>query len=755
MPHIPVRPGDPASAVRRVREAMSELSGPADTRISPDGRLVAVTVSGPGGADVVVVPADPDRAAPPPRPGPAVRRSPRWLPDSRTLLLIAEPERPGPPSLTAWDTVGGSRAVLATVPGAVEDLLVADDGTEVLLLVADDGAERDGMHLGLPVRLGPDPAPESSRPGAGRRRLLHGRLAPPDLLTGPDAAPAGLRDAGPRGLTVWNAAWRGGRTAVATVSEETLPAGYYAARLARIDLANGSAVTLHRPAGQLAAPALSADRRHAAVVEGVSIVAGRPVLADLADGTVTAPTAAEDVTWLHPVPDGAADGPRRLLTAGPRGTGTRVAEVRADADAPGGARVDVAWEEQAVLTGAAFQPALSLSADGRTAATVREAPGVPPEAVVAPTGGPDAWSWRPVTAPEPAVARGEGGFGDLAGVRTREVTWTASDGRSVHGLLLDAPGVAAPGRGPGPGPARGAGGPRPLAVLLHGGPSWLWSAGYAPADVLGLGPALAAAGWLVLLPNPRGSSGYGLDHARAVVGGFGDGDLDDVLSGVGHLTAGGEALPGRAAVLGHSYGGWLAALASARTDVFRAAVVVSAPTDWLSFAHTSVIGGGYEYTYGIGDPDTAAGRSALIGRSPVFADGGTGTPTLILHGERDRVTPVGQAQELYRALARRAAAPVELHVYPGEGHEFTGAGHLLDAAVRTEEWLTRHVVGTPEVPGAPEAPGLLPVPGVPEVPGPLEVPGAPDRPDLPAPAAPAAASAASTASVDALAKDTP
>ncbi|MFJ8860138.1 alpha/beta fold hydrolase [Streptomyces sp. NPDC102451] len=681
---VPGPAGEPAAVVRRVRTAMSDLTAPTDSRISPDGRRVAVTVLGPRGADVLIAPADgPALPLPtaPSDPDGGSRHTPRWLPDSRTVLLVTEPAGPGRPVLTAWDTRTGARRELAAVPGAVEDLTVSDDGTEVLLLIADDGAERDGMNLGLPVRLGPDPTPVSYRPDAGRRRLLHGLLPSADASS--PSAPVVLRDAGPAGLTVWNAAWRGGRTVVATVSEDPLPAGYYHARLARIDLADGRAVTLHEPRGQLAAPALSADGRRAAAAEGISIVAGRPLLVDLADDTVTTVAGAEDVTWLqfHP------HDPDRLLTAGPSGTGTRVADVRAGT-VPSGAGVTVLREEQAVLTGAGAQPALSLSGDGLTAATVREAPGIPPQAVVAPTSGPDAWTWRPVTAPDPAAARRDGGHGDLARVRTRQIAWTASDGAPVHGLLLDAPGTPVPAGMPRTAPRA-----RPLAVALHGGPSWQWSAGYAPADVLGLAPALAAAGWLVLLPNPRGSSGYGLDHARAAVGAVGDGDLDDVLSGVAHLVAEGEALPGRFAVLGHSYGGFLAALAAARTDVFRAAVVVSAPTDWLSFAHTSVIGGGYEQTYAIGDARTPEGRTALIGRSPLFADGGSGTPTLVLHGEHDRVTPLGQAHELYRALARRGTAPVELHVYPAEGHEFTGPAHLLDAAARAEEWLTRHVVG--------------------------------------------------------------
>ncbi|MFI6121978.1 alpha/beta fold hydrolase [Streptomyces sp. NPDC051064] len=684
---VPGPAGAPAAVVRRVRTAMSDLTVPTDSRISPDGRRVAVTVLGPWGSDVLITPAEgPALPLPTASSGPdgRSRHTPRWLPDSRTVLLVTEPAGPGRPRLTAWDTRTGARRELVTVPGAVEDLSVSDDGTEVLLITADDGAERDGMNLGLPVRLGPDPAPASYRPDTGWRRLLHGLLRSADasLLF----APVVLRDAGPAGLTVWNAAWRGGRTVVATVSEDPLPAGYYHARLVRIDLADGRAVTLHEPRGQLAAPAIGEDGRRAVVAEGISIVAGRPLLVDLTDDTVATAADAEDVTWIRFHPHDAD----RLLTAGWSGTGTRVADVRAGKGSSG-TGVTVLHEEQAVLTGAGAQPALSLSGDGLTAATVREAPGVPPQAVVAPTSGPGAWIWRPVTAPDPAAARGEGGHGDLARVRTRQVAWTTSDGARVHGLLLDAPGIPAPAGLPA-GTAATVPRARPLAVALHGGPSWQWSAGYAPADVLGLAPALAAAGWLVLLPNPRGSSGYGLDHARAAVGAFGDGDLDDILSGVAHLVAEGEALPGRSAVLGHSYGGFLAALAAARTDIFRAAVVISAPTDWLSFAHTSVIGGGYEQTYAIGDADTPEGRAALIGRSPLFADGGSGTPTLVLHGEHDRVTPLGQAHELYRALSRRATAPVELHVYPGEGHEFTGPAHLLDATARAEEWLTQHVV---------------------------------------------------------------
>ncbi|MEU1471899.1 alpha/beta fold hydrolase [Streptomyces sp. NPDC005761] len=684
-------PSDAATVVRRVREAMLRLIHPVEARISPDGRAVAVAAVGPERAGLVLAPVpaaktggDADLPVPvlraPTDPATSTaRHSPRWLPNSRTLLHIAENEGPSGTEvrLAALDTHTGTVRTVVRAPGAVEELLVSDDGRQALLLCAADGAEQDGMHLGLPVRLGSVPAPEHFAPGTGRRSLH---------LVG--LADGSVREAGPAGLTVWNAAWRGGTTAVATVCEDTLPAGYYGARFAALDLDARTARTVYTPQGQLGAPALAADGRSAAVCEGISIVAGRPVVISLTTGAADVLPGIEDATWLR-FDD---EDPGALWFAGWDGTGSRVGHT--------GHEADDHWSGPATLGGAGYQPGLSLSGDGLLAATVLDAPGRPPEAVVARTTGPNAWNWAPVTAlNDPADPA-------LAGVRTEHTFWSAPDGRTVQGLVLSG------------GESTG---PRPLAVLVHGGPAWLWSAGYAPGDVLGLAPALAAAGYLVLLPNPRGSSGRGLEHARAVVGDVGGADLDDVLAGVRHLTDAGVADPDRTAILGHSYGGFLAAQAAARTDVFRAAVVVSAPTDWLSFTHTSNIGGGYDRTYAIGGPDAP---QELIRRSPVFARGGSGTPTLIVHGSADRVTPVGQAHELYRSLLRAGRAPAELYVYPDEGHEFTDGGHLLDAAARVEQWLATHLAPRPAAARPTAVPGDAspePIPGTAPPAGPEDV----------------------------------
>ncbi|MEK8142729.1 hypothetical protein NKH18_12410 [Streptomyces sp. M10(2022)] len=180
MPSTAASPQRPAAlALRRAHEAMLRLTHPVEARISPDGRTVAVTAAGPQRTELVLagVPQALRDGPASPRPEPAGagesavdRHSPRWLPDSRTLLHIAEPAGAGHPELAALDTTTGAVRTIATAPGAVEELLVSDDGHRALLLCAEDGAERDGMNLGLPVRLGKLPAPNTSpRDAAGAR----------------------------------------------------------------------------------------------------------------------------------------------------------------------------------------------------------------------------------------------------------------------------------------------------------------------------------------------------------------------------------------------------------------------------------------------------------------------------------------------------------------------------------------------------------------------------------------------------------
>jgi dipeptidyl aminopeptidase/acylaminoacyl peptidase len=144
--------------------------------------------------------------------------------------------------------------------------------------------------------------------------------------------------------------------------------------------------------------------------------------------------------------------------------------------------------------------------------------------------------------------------------------------------------------------------------------------------------------------------------------------------------------------MGLSYGGYLAAQAAVRQPRFRAAVVMSGVTDWLGFATTSAIGGGYDAAYHpLGDLGSAAGRETLVAPSPLYAADSDATPTLFLHGALDRITPLAQAEQLFGRLTR-AGVETELVVYPREGHELVEPAHRRDAAARVSRWLRDHGV---------------------------------------------------------------
>lgn len=617
---------------RAAHAALTAARLPSD--VTADGALIAFTVPTEGRMALHVMDAAGTGAA---RPLPGTDHVlPRWIPGTGRLVAVtADLAR-----IEEIDPRTGAIAWSRPVDGAVEDVVPAPDG-RLLVRAADPGSDRDGMHLGVRVPEAADPRVDV--PGARLRRLFLARagadgLSPVDLGT----------------RTVWEADWRGGDTAVAVVSADPSPSGYYAPSLVAIDLRDGTTRTLLTTPWQLARPRLSPDGRGAVVVEGLSIVSGRILRVDLASGGVALGEALDDVTDLGWLDD------RSLWFAGWAGTGVQGGVVGADGT------VRARWTAPAALGGRDGQPSLAPCGPDR-AATVWDGPDAPPEVVV---GSLSKGRFTPRT----AFNTGLRGLTD--GLVREERAWTAPDGRVIEGLLL---------RPEGPGPF-------PLVVLVHGGPTWLWARAFAPGESNLMAVPLALAGAAVLLPNPRGSGGRGQDHARAVIGDFGGADLDDVLTGADTLILDGLADPDRQAIAGLSYGGYLTAHAITRTGRFRAAVVMSGVPDWVSFRTTSALGGGYDALYHAGaDPATPSGREFLAARSPLTAAASVTTPTLILHGELDRITTLGEAERLYRALAR-AGTTTQLVTYPREGHELVEPEHCADARDRVLAWLTDHGV---------------------------------------------------------------
>jgi dipeptidyl aminopeptidase/acylaminoacyl peptidase len=258
---------------------------------------------------------------------------------------------------------------------------------------------------------------------------------------------------------------------------------------------------------------------------------------------------------------------------------------------------------------------------------------------------------------------------DYALVATEVVRWKAPDGLEIEGLLVKPLGYEQGKR-------------YPLILQIHGGP-------YAQF-VFGLNPRaqiFAANGYAVLLPNPRGSTGYGQKFTTANVGDWGGKDYQDLMAGVDELIKMGVADPERLAVMGGSYGGFMTFWVITQTNRFKAAIGHAGISDWYSFHGQSDIPGLMEYGLG-GTPWTA--REVYEKWSPVRYADRVRTPLLITHGEHDRRVPIAQAEQYYRALRKRGVETVFVR-YPREGHGIIEPNHQIDLVRRQLEWFDKHL----------------------------------------------------------------
>jgi dipeptidyl aminopeptidase/acylaminoacyl peptidase len=254
----------------------------------------------------------------------------------------------------------------------------------------------------------------------------------------------------------------------------------------------------------------------------------------------------------------------------------------------------------------------------------------------------------------------------------RELDAAAPDGYPVHGWVVT------------PDPER-FDGPHPTILMIHGGPYAQYTVGLFDEV-----QTLAEAGYAVVYGNPRGSAGYGSAHGSAIRHGFGTVDTDDVLALLDAALTD-PALDGeRVGVMGGSYGGYLTAWLTTRTDRFVGAIVERGFLDPVSFVGSSDIGWFFGLEY-LGDGDDEASRAAVAAQSPMAHVARVTTPTLVIHSEQDWRCPVEQGQRWFVELKRRGV-PSELLLFPGEGHELTRSGRPQHRLVRFEhvlDWWSR------------------------------------------------------------------
>jgi dipeptidyl aminopeptidase/acylaminoacyl peptidase len=262
----------------------------------------------------------------------------------------------------------------------------------------------------------------------------------------------------------------------------------------------------------------------------------------------------------------------------------------------------------------------------------------------------------------------------MAGVETGAVerhTYKVGDGTDIDTFVVFPPGYEEGKRYPG-------------VLHIHGGPWGQWDYGFNSESQL-----LAARGYVIVMPNPRGSFGYGQAFTDALTGDWGGIDYGDVMAAMDFAIAKGWVDADRMAVYGWSYGGFMTNQVITKTGRFKAAISGASETlvvanyghdEWQRL---------WEEEFGL--PWLEENRPRWDHISPFYSLDKVTTPTLIVGGEDDWNMPILNSEQLFIVLRRRGI-PAQLVVYPGEGHSLSVPSYEKDLYERYFDWLGRYLV---------------------------------------------------------------
>jgi dipeptidyl aminopeptidase/acylaminoacyl peptidase len=359
------------------------------------------------------------------------------------------------------------------------------------------------------------------------------------------------------------------------------------------------------------------------------------VLTRSLDRNSTIPNFSADGKWIYFIADD--DGTQNLL---------RVPAAGGEIERPIGGRKMV--------------QGYSLGKDGSAAATVAELTHLAEVYELPATGG----ELKKLTTTNDSV---------MAELRLPEVEYVhfkSKDGTTVAGYLYKPVGYQA-------------GVKYPTILRPHGGPVWAYYAEFQFDAQL-----FAANGYAVLMPNPRGSSGYGLDYCKAIFADWGRKDFEDDMAMVDYAVAQGIAEPEKLGVGGWSYGGISTNFIITQTTRFKAAISGAGEFLYVTNWGHDLYSRGWEYELGL----PWENRALWEKMSPFNRVTAIKTPTMIMGGDADGNVPLINGEQMYQSL-RRLGVPTLLVVYPGEFHEFTRPSFIKDRYERYLFWYGHYVKG--------------------------------------------------------------
>lgn len=262
-------------------------------------------------------------------------------------------------------------------------------------------------------------------------------------------------------------------------------------------------------------------------------------------------------------------------------------------------------------------------------------------------------------------------FGHKQMGEVKEIWYESSyDGQKIHGWIVTPPNFNPDQK-------------YPLILEIHGGPF----ASYGPhfsAEV----QLYAAAGYVVLYTNPRGSTSYGKAFGNEIHHDYPNHDYDDLMSGVDAVIDRGYVNEDSLYVTGGSGGGVLSAWIVGKTDRFNAAVVAKPVINWYSFVLTADFPATFTKYWFPGMPWNH--RDHYMNRSPISLVGNVTTPTMVMTGEADYRTPSWEAEQFYTALKLQKKETVMVRI-PGASHHIAQRpSNLMSKVAHILKWFEMH-----------------------------------------------------------------
>jgi len=554
-------------------------------------------------------------------------RRPRWSPDGKRLAFVSN--RDGTPQIYLVPVSGGEAEALTESKTPVQSFEWSPDGRRIAFLSADPKTEEEEKKL----KEKDDAVVVDKDEKTSRLRLMDLESRKIDVLTGEE-------------LRIEEYVWLPAGDRLLLSATNNPRRDLFSNRLYVISLKDKQLKAIETPRGPFGNLDLSADGA---------------TLAYLGARNEDGPDPHD--LWIRPVQGGSATNL----------TGTSV-------DRPIGA---FHWRKDGRLMAVAltgFTTTLYEVSRAGEAAALKPSPVHPGSSFVVGAGllafvgetttrAPEVWLSKG-SAPAEKVTNFNKEWDSIPLLPIEIVRYPSFDGKEIEAALIKPAGYKSGSR-------------VPFVVLVHGGPAGLFGDDFDAWSQL-----LAARGYGVIMPNIRGSLGYGHDFLISNRYDWGGGDWKDVMAAADFAITRGIADPERLGIGGWSYGGYMAAWAVTQTNRFNASVSGAPMTDLASEFGTESGGVNIGDTWALGTP--YENLQLFNQRSPVTFVKNVKTPTLLLNGEEDPTDPIGQCQQFYRGL-RRYGVETEFVMYPRMGHGPSEEKHQLDVMNRMIAWFEKYL----------------------------------------------------------------